>query len=76
MFLKKKNNDYRKLFLYGLRKYTQLSLKEIGELCEMDYVAVFQMVKRFVLDSVSNSELKKMLEKFEREILNRMNTEC
>jgi putative transposase len=76
LFLKKKNNDYRKLFLYGLRKYTQLSLKEIGELCEMDYVAVFQMIKRFVLDSVSNSELKKMLEKFEREILNRMNTEC
>jgi len=76
LFLKKKNNDYRKLFLYGMRKYTQLSLKEIGELCEMDYVAVFQLIKRFISDSVCNSRLKKMLEKFEREILTKMNTEC
>jgi REP element-mobilizing transposase RayT len=76
LFSKKKNNDYRKLFLYGMRKYTQLSLKEIGELCEMDYVAVFQMIKRFVSDSMSNSRLKKKLERFDREILNKMETEC
>lgn len=73
---KKKNNDYRKLFLFGLKKYTPLSLKEIGNLCEMDYVAVFQLIKRFISDSASNSEMKRMLEKYEKEILKKMNTEC
>ena len=66
--MKKNNNYYRKLFLYGLRKYTQMSLRGIGDLCGMDYVAVFQMIKRFISDSASNSELKIMLENFEREI--------
>lgn len=76
LLMKKKNNKYRKLLLYGLRKYTQLSLRGIGDLCGMDYVAVFQMVKRFISDSASHSELKIMLEKFEREILKKMNIEC
>ncbi len=68
LLTKKKNNMYRKLFLYGLRRYTNLSLKGIGDLCEMDYVAVSQMIKRFISDSVSDTELKMMLLKFEREI--------
>lgn len=68
LLMKKNNNYYRKLFLYGLRKYTQMSLRGIGDLCGMDYVAVFQMIKRFISDSASNSELKIMLENFEREI--------
>lgn len=76
LLLKTKNNKYRKLFLYGLKKYTQLSLRGIGDLCGMDYVAVFQMVKRFISDSVRHPELKIMLEKFEREILKEMNIEC
>ena len=45
-----------------------MSLRGIGDLCGMDYVAVFQMIKRFISDSASNSELKIMLENFEREI--------
>ncbi len=76
LLLKKKNNKYRKLFLFGLRKYTQLSLRGIGDLCGMDYVAVSQMIKRFISDSVSNIELKMMLDKFEREIEKKMNAEC
>ena len=76
LLIKTKNNKYRKLFLYGLRKYTQLSLREIGDLCGMDYVAVFQMVKRFISDSACHPELKIMLEKFEREILKEKHIEC
>ncbi len=33
--------------LYLVKKYSALSLKEIGELFEMDYAAVSQAAKRF-----------------------------
>jgi len=70
LMIKKNNNKYRKLFLYGLRKYTNLSLKGIGDLFEMDYSAVSQMIIRFILESESNDELKSLLERFEKEIKN------
>jgi len=53
IFEKRKGNIYRKLTLYFLKKYSSLSLKQIGELFRMDYVAVSQASKRF------ENELKK-----------------
>lgn len=47
IFGKQKGNMYRQLALYLIKKYSALSLKEIGELFEMDYVAVSQATKRF-----------------------------
>ncbi len=68
LMIKKNNNKYRKLFLYGLRKYTNLSLKGIGDLCGMDYSSVSKMINRFILESESNYEFKSLLERFEREV--------
>lgn len=70
LFSKKRGNIYRKIYLYGLKKYTDLSLREIGELSEMDYAAVCQMVKRFSLDSEKNTELKLIIKKFDKEVRN------
>lgn len=70
LLLKKKNNNYRKIYLYGLKKYTKLSLKEIGDLSGADYAAVSQMIKRFILVSERNDELKLMLEKSDSEVRN------
>ena len=53
IFEKRRGNIYRKLTLYFLKKYSSLSLKQIGELFRMDYVAVSQAAKRF------ENELKK-----------------
>ncbi len=68
LYKKRKNNHFRKLFLYGLKKYSDLRLREIGELVEMDYVAVSQMVRRFMLESIENHEIKLMIDGFEREL--------
>ena len=68
LVIKKNNNKYRKLFLYGLRKYTNLSLKGIGDLCGMDYSAVSQMINRFIMESESNYEFSSLLERFEKEV--------
>lgn len=65
-----KNNHYRKIYLYGIKKYTKLSLREIGDLSGMDYAAVSQMIKRLILAGERSYELKMILEKFEREVQN------
>lgn len=70
LLIKKRDNKYRKIYLYGLKKYTNLNLREIGNLSGTDYAAVSQMIKRFILDSEKNSELKLMVEKFDREVRN------
>lgn len=70
LLIKKKGNTYRKIYLYGLKKYTDLSLREIGDLSAMDYAAVSQMIKRLVVDSERNYKLKLCLEKFDREVRN------
>ena len=68
LYRKRKNNHFRKLFLYGLKKYSDLRLREIGDLVGMDYVAVSQMVRRFVLESIENNEIKVIIDGFEREL--------
>ncbi|MEW6456587.1 MAG: transposase [Acidobacteriota bacterium] len=47
IFRKKNRNIYRHIALYMIKKYSALSLNEIGELFEMDYGAVSQAVRRF-----------------------------
>jgi len=47
IFSKKRGNFYRQLTLYLLKQHTTLSLKEIGNLFEMDYAAVSQSCKRY-----------------------------
>ena len=68
LYRKRKNNNHRKLFIYGLKKYSDLRLREIGELVGMDYVAVSQMVRRFVLAAIDDNEIKLMIDRFEREL--------
>lgn len=70
LLIKKRNNCYRKLYLYGLKRYTDLSIKNIADLCEVDYAAASQMIKRFILDSEKNYELKLMVKKLDREVRN------
>jgi len=47
IFKKQRNNIYRKFTLYLLKKYAPASLRQIGDLFDMDYAAVSQAVKRF-----------------------------
>lgn len=47
IFEKSRGNIYRKLTLYFLKRHSAMSLKDIGELFDMDYAAVSQAAKRF-----------------------------
>jgi len=47
VFNKQRGNIYRQLALYLIKKYSILSLKEIGDMFQMDYAAVSQAAKRF-----------------------------
>ena len=60
IFEKRMGNIYRKLTLYFLKKYSALSLKQIGELFNMDYVAVSQSAKRFENEMKKNKIALKM----------------
>jgi len=47
IFNKKRGNFFRQMTLYLLKQGTLMSLKEIGELFQMDYAAVSQACKRY-----------------------------
>lgn len=62
LFKPTKNNVYRQLALYLIKKYSSLSLREIGKLFGMDYVAVFQAAKRFENKINTDKEILNMKE--------------
>jgi chromosomal replication initiation ATPase DnaA len=47
IFRKRRSNILRQLALYLIKKYSSLSLKEIGGLFDIDYTAVSMAVKRY-----------------------------
>ncbi len=68
VYSKKRGNVYKKLYLYGLKNYSELRLKEIGNILGMDYSAVSQEVRRFVLASETDEHLRTMIERIKREL--------
>ena len=68
LFEKRKGNAWRKLLVYGLKRYTDLGLKEIGELLGMDYTAVGQAHSRFCREAGEPGEAGVLKEKLDREV--------
>ena len=64
------NIVYKKLYFYGLKKYSDLTLKEIGNIFGIDYVAVSMQVKRFIEKSRINNRLKMMINDFDETVKN------
>jgi len=63
IFKKKRGNIYRQLTLYLIKRYTDLPLREIGELFNMDYTSVSMMAKRFEEKTNTDKEISEILEK-------------
>ena len=63
IFYKKRGNFYRSLAIYLIKRFTPLSLSEIGELFKMDYSAVSQAAKRFEQKSEVNNGIKEDMQK-------------
>lgn len=71
-FTKKgKNNIYRSMILYVLKKNSHFSLKEIGNFFNMDYVAVAKAAKRYEEKILANEYLLEIAQKGE-EAFNRL----
>ena len=68
IFKKVRGNIYRKLALYLFKRYTSLTLKDIGELFNMDYSAVSQTVKRFEKEMKKDRIALEMAEKIMKEL--------
>ncbi len=62
IFDKKRGNFYRSLAIYLMKRFTPLSLSEIGGLFKMDYSAISQATKRFEQKSKVNSEIKENMQ--------------
>jgi REP element-mobilizing transposase RayT len=63
IFDKKRGNLNRSLALYLIKRFTPLSLYEIGKIFQMDYSAVSQAAKRFEQKSEANDEIKEVMQK-------------
>ena len=63
IFDKKRGNLYRPLAIYLIKRFTPLSLSEIGKLFQMDYSAVSQAAKRFEQKCEVNQEIKEVMQK-------------
>jgi len=65
LFERRRGNIWRKLLIYWLKRYTAMSLKEIGMVLGLDYTAVGQAHSRFIRDAAQREEnrrLKEMLD--------------
>jgi hypothetical protein len=63
IFDKKRGNLNRSLAIYLIKRFTPLSLSEIGKIFQMDYSAVSQAAKRFEQKSEANHEIKEVMQK-------------
>ncbi len=68
LFRKVKGNIWRKLFIYALKNYTSLSLKEIGVIMDMDYAAVSKLGLRFEIDINNDEQLMDIVYRLEKHI--------
>ena len=55
---KTRGNIFRKLYLFGLKKYTEMSLKTIGQLVGMDYAAVSELIRRLDKECETEEEIR------------------
>lgn len=63
IFKKRKGNIYRQLTIYLIKRYTALSLKEIGEIFDIDYASVSMAARRFREKTDSDKDISEMLKK-------------
>ncbi|NIA22926.1 MAG: chromosomal replication initiator DnaA [Proteobacteria bacterium] len=68
LFKRTKNNIYRNLAQYLLRKYTQLTLKEIGDMFDVNYTAISVSIKRFKQRIDNNKEISEIVKRIEHKI--------
>ena len=65
---RRRGNVFRKLLVYGLWRYTDLSLKEMGELLKMDYGAVSELARKFAREMIENKQYARLAKVLDRHV--------
>ena len=65
---RKKGNVYRKMFIYMLRKHTDLTLKQIGGMLGMKYRSVAELERYFIDELTKKKEMQKMAVRVEKDL--------
>ncbi len=60
IFGKRRNNIYRKLAIYLLKEKTTLTLRDIGDMFDIDYVTVSSVARRFEKEMKQNKIIQEM----------------
>lgn len=68
LYQRRRGNPWRKLMVYALKKYTDLSLKDVGRIMDMDYAAVSQMAVRFEREAAEQKEPGRLLARLEKAV--------
>lgn len=71
IWIRKRNNVFRKLLAYGLRRYTANSLKEIGKIMGMNYSAVSGLTRRFEREMKTLKKHQRLAERLAKEVMKR-----
>ncbi|MFH1714842.1 MAG: transposase [Elusimicrobiota bacterium] len=66
--IKKRGNIYRKIYVYGLRKYTSLSIKEIGEDLNEKYKTISKYYTNFLKLIEKEKKVRKQVRLFDKKI--------
>lgn len=71
LWSRRRGNVYRKLLAFALRRYTALTLKEIGAIMKMDYAAVSELARSFERNLGIDRDCQRFVKQFEKEISKR-----
>ena len=69
IYIKRRGNVWRKLYLYGLKEFTDMQLVEIGEKLGIDYTAVSQAVRRLKEEAAEKEDLRELMERLRKRLM-------
>jgi putative transposase len=68
LWSRRRGNVYRKLLVYALRRYTAMTLKEIGAIMKMDYAAVSELARSFERSLESERKYRQLVKRLAKEM--------
>lgn len=71
LWSRRRGNVHRKLLAYALRRYTVMTLKEIGMFMKMDYAAVSELARSFERDLKTKPKYRQLAKSLSKEMVKR-----
>ena len=65
---KKWQNLYQRIYFYGLHRYSNLQIKDIGKLFNKGYSATSESIRRLSKETQKNDKLKNLINQFDKNV--------